>query len=70
MGQNLNSLFLGSIKCMEIPLNGYEDYFIQWIPKRECLHVSTKRFCCEGPIIESTQTHQKQASQALHEKLT
>jgi hypothetical protein len=34
------------------------DHFIEWRLERECLHVSTRRFCCEGTRIESMQAHQ------------
>lgn len=58
MGHHSYSLFLGSIEWIEISSNGCEDYFIECIFERECLHVSIEIFLnCEGMKIKSMYTH-------------
>ena len=60
---------------MEISSNGREDCFLKWRLERECLHVSTRRFCCEGTCTKvfkliKTLYGLKQAPRAWYEKST
>jgi hypothetical protein len=48
MGYHPYSIFHGSTKWMENSSNGCEDCFLEWRLERECVHVSTRRICCEG----------------------
>jgi hypothetical protein len=58
MGYHSYSIFLGNTKWMEISSDGCEDCVLEWRLEKECLHVSTRRFCCEGTRTKIMQTHQ------------